>query len=475
MLALLLPGWGHPARAELRLALVIANTAYPDGRLTAPTADSHAMAKALRGEGFEVVLRESLTKAQMEAAVDEFTGRLTPGAVAMVYYSGRGLQLDGKNYLLPVDADITTRGTIPVNGVDVGTVIDQIAATKSRIRLVVLDACRDDPIQRRLSGLAPGLASMVAPPATVIALSVAPGGIAADNGRYAAELAKALKIRGLPVGEVFQRTQAAVSAATDQTQVPWSVSSVTDSFAFDDAPRADATATPPATVPVRPPPPPLISGAEATELALWLSIKDSKDAAAFENYLARYPTGRYVVLARNSLRVLQQKTALLVQVPVQPVPTFQPPSAVQEPYNAASPVEQQQYDQARMLLRHGNAVPAETAFRRFLADHPGSPLAANAQYWLSESHYVRGNFAEAATAFSQALAAYPKNARTPEILLKLGLSQKALARLDASGRMDPGRKAEACKTLAAVVARFPDAPEAVRAKSQRTQMNCPPG
>jgi tol-pal system protein YbgF len=471
VLAVLAAGWVQPARAELRLALVIGDAAYGDAPLSAPLTDARAMAKALRSVGFEVIQRENLTKSEMEDAIDSFNGRLTPDAVGVFYYSGRGLQVDGKNYLVPVDAEISSKGSIPANTVEVKAVADDLAATRSRVRLVILDACRDDPIRHRVPGLSAGLAAMTVPPATVVALAAAPGQIAGDDGRYVAELTKAMKTPGLPVVQVFQQVQAAVSAATGQAQVPWVASSLAEPFTFVDAPTVAVTEAPPAA-PVRPPAPPLVTGAEAVELALWLSIKDSKDAAAFQDYLARYPAGRFVVLARNSLRVLTQKTALLVQVPPQPVPVFQPPLPVQDLYRAASPAAQQQYDLARGLLRQGSAAQAEAAFRQFLAANHDSPLADNAQYWLGESLYVRGRFADAAAVFTEGLATYPKSPRAPESLLKLGLSQLALARLDSSGRMDIQRKAEACKTFAAVGVRFPESPEAVKAKSRRTQLHC---
>lgn len=471
---LVLLGWGQPAWAEQRLALVIGNGAYHGVPLTAPVGDSRAMAKALRGIGFEVILRESLTKSQMEEVLDDFSGRLNPGAIAVFYYSGRAVQVNGKNYLVPVDAEMASKGAIPVDTVDVGKMVDQLAATRSRVQLLILDACRDDPIQQRVPGIAPGLAAMKAPAATVIALSAAPGKTADDTGRYEAELAKAMKTPGLSLTQMFQQVQSAVASGTDQAQVPWTASAVTETVTLVDAAPVAATETPMAA-PVRPPPPPLVTGAEAEELALWLSIKDSREAAAFQGYLARYPAGRYVVMARNSLRLLQQKTALLVTVPKPPVPTFQPPSPVRQSYEAADSALRRQFDQARKLLRDGDSVQAEAAFRRFVADHHDSPLAANAQYWVGESLYVRGRFAEAAAAFAEGLAAYPQSPRAAESLLKLAQSQKVLARMDSSGRLDTRRKAEACKSFAGVISRFPDAPEAVKAKAERTRLSCPAG
>ena len=469
---LLALGWGHTACAEQRLALVIDNVAYPNAPLSAPAGDARTLSKALRGLGFEVILRENLTKSQMETILDDFKNRLNPGSIAIFYYSGYAVQINGGNYLIPLDVDASSKGSVLSTAVAAKDILDDFATTQSHARLAIIDACRNAPLQRQLSGIPIGLAPMKVPGATIVAFSAAPGKIADDSGRYVTDLIKAMKTPGLPLSQMLQQVQAAVSAETNQAQIPWSVSSLTEAVTLTDAPLV-VTADAPVTAPVRPPPPPLIAGAEAAEVALWLSIKDSKNPAAFQGYLTQYPAGRYVVMARNSLRLLQQKTALLVAVPQQPVPVFQPPSPAQQSYAAADAAEKKQYDHARALLRHGEATQAEEAFRHFVTDHRSSLLAANAQYWLAESLYVRGQFSDAAAAFAEEVSAFPKNPRIPESLLKLGLSQKVLARLDSSGRLDSGRKGDACKTFAVLAAQFPDAPEAVRAKAERTRLNCP--
>jgi uncharacterized caspase-like protein len=237
-----------PAAAPPKVALVIGNATYKDNPLRNPANDARAMAAVLKQLGFQVIARENATKQQMERAVAEFGTALKPGAVALFYYAGHGLQVNGRNFLVPVDAEIPGEHAVRLETLDVDLVLDQLAARGSDVNLVILDACRNNPFERRWrSSGGGGLAQINAPKGTLIAYATAPGSVAADgtgeNGLYTAQLVQAIKTPGLPIEEVFKKVRVEVARETADLQTPWEASSLTGTFYF----------TGPVTVIVNPP------------------------------------------------------------------------------------------------------------------------------------------------------------------------------------------------------------------------------
>src|SRR5262245_21554157 len=189
-------------RAEKRVALVIGNGAYKVGRLSNPILDARALAQTLRSLGFEVTAYEDLDYRAMRRAVAEFGERIADGGVALFYYAGHGLQVNGRNYLVPVDADVKSEAYVASETVDVDSVLAGMQEAKTRVNVVILDACRDNPFARRFRSVTRGLAFMDAPAGTYVAYATAPGGVALDgepgkNSVYTAELLAALRQPGL--------------------------------------------------------------------------------------------------------------------------------------------------------------------------------------------------------------------------------------------------------------------------------------
>ncbi|MGQ0674542.1 MAG: caspase family protein [Rhodospirillales bacterium] len=304
------------AQAPKRVALVIGNGAYKEGgALKNPVNDARAMAETLRQVGFHVIARENATKQQMERAVGEFGELLGAGSIALFYFAGHGMQVNGRNFLVPVDAAITSEARTRLEALDVDLVLDQMAASNSDVNLLVLDAGRNNPFERRFRGRAGGLAQINAPKGTLIAYATAPGTVAADgdgaNGIYTAKLLGAIKTAGLPIEDVFKRVRVEVSRATNDAQTPWEASSLTGSFYFIE----------PAKV-VAPPPGP--SEADK-EMLFWQSVKDTDDAVVLNAYLERYPSGTFAGLARAKIRSAETK---LRQAALAPPP--QPSAAAKE-------------------------------------------------------------------------------------------------------------------------------------------------
>jgi hypothetical protein len=320
---------------ESRVALVIGNGTYQNtAPLRNPANDARGMAAALRGSGFDVILKENAGRRAFIEGLREFAAKLSPGGVGLFFYAGHGLQAKGANYLVPVDAVLTAEDDLRYEAIDVNDVLGRMEEARVQLSLVILDACRDNPFLRASRSASRGLAQVDAGRGTFIAYATAPGKTAADgdgeNGLYTAELLRSLKVPGLTLEEVFKRTMDGVERQSASTQTPWSSSSFRGKFIFNAAAspapgQAVATATPAPTAPAAPSAP----RGEAVELAFWTSIANSTNPADFESYLRRFPNGTFVDLARNRLEGLKKPQTAAVVPPaaaVQPSPASPPPA-----------------------------------------------------------------------------------------------------------------------------------------------------
>ena len=148
------------ARAGERVALVIGNASYKESPLRNPINDARAMAASLKDLGFEVISVENAGKETMERAIVEFTGRLDENSSGLFYYAGHGVQVSGRNYMVPVDARIRSEREARIEAVGVNLVLDELEYAGNRLNVVILDACRNNPFERRLRGASRGLAAI---------------------------------------------------------------------------------------------------------------------------------------------------------------------------------------------------------------------------------------------------------------------------------------------------------------------------
>ncbi len=286
------------AAAAGRVALVVGNAAYADAPLANPANDARAMAARLDRLGFSVQVLTDADRAAMERALVAFSGRLDADTTALFYYAGHGIQSNGRNYLLPVDARIRSEAALRFEAVDVADVLDEIAQSGSRVNFVILDACRNNPFERKVRGGSRGLAAIDAARGTLIAYATAPGSVAIDgessNGLYTAELLKALDAPGLKAEDVFKRVRIAVSDQSAGLQVPWESSSLTGDFVFnrDAMPAAPTAATHNPSAP---------SSQASVEQSLWANVREMDTPAAYRAYLDQYPKGVFAALARLQL------------------------------------------------------------------------------------------------------------------------------------------------------------------------------
>ncbi|KRR19127.1 caspase family protein [Bradyrhizobium retamae] len=232
----------HSASAESRLALVIGQSAYRSvPALPNPANDAKAVTQLLTDSGFEVSTAADLSQNQMREVVSEFAGKVAAkGAdtVALVFYAGHGLQIDGENFLVPVDIDPKREADIPIQAVRLNDILNTLTSVPSRMRILMLDACRNNPFPD-LKTAGSGLAlvdAKVGSPGTFLSFSTSPGAVAEDgsgsNSPYTTALLAAGKEQGIPIEETFKRVRLAVNKVTEGRQTPWDSSSLTEDFRF---------------------------------------------------------------------------------------------------------------------------------------------------------------------------------------------------------------------------------------------------
>jgi len=224
-----------------RIALVIGNGHYPDANapLTQPINDARALTASLRHNGFDVDVVEDASRDDMDRAVDRLKSKVRPDSVVMLFFGGYGVQAGRESYMIPVDARIWKEADVRRDGLSVETVLDAMKESGARAKLVVIDASRRNPYERRFRAFSHGLAPIVAPDNALILSSATPGKVADDSrGPYSvlvAELLNNLRQSGTPAGAetIFNKTRVAISRASEGEQVPSVSSSLLDDVRFD--------------------------------------------------------------------------------------------------------------------------------------------------------------------------------------------------------------------------------------------------
>ncbi len=228
-----------PQGAEPRVALVIGNAGYQNAPpLENPDNDAHAVAKLLNSAGFEVITATDLTQNEMLKVVEDFSSRVAahgPNTVAMVYYAGHGVQLAGENYLIPIDARISAPSDLTTGTIRLVDLMATLDAIPSRMRIVVLDACRNNPFPA-INDAGRGLAIVDAPNGSILGYSTSPGAEALDgrgeHSPYAQAFLDLARQPNLPIEQLFKRIRLQVNQTTDGRQTPWESSSLTGEFTF---------------------------------------------------------------------------------------------------------------------------------------------------------------------------------------------------------------------------------------------------
>ena len=305
----------QPAAAERRVALVVGNSNYINvPRLPNPRNDASDMIARLKAIGFDVIPGLDLDRNGFLNTLAAF-GRAAEGAdVALFFYAGHGLQVNGQNYLVPTDAKVEYEAELDIALIPVPLVMQQLARG-SRVNIVLLDACRDNPFAKDLSrtlgtrsssALGRGLSRIQTASGTFIAFATQPDNVAQDGegrnspftGAFLANMEKA----GLSLSDLMIEVRNEVMRQTNGKQVPWDSSSLTGRFSF----KVEGTVTiAPQANPSQPSAP--ASDPRAVELGVWNAIRESDDAAVFHRFLEDYPNSVFAPLARGRIAGLTAK------------------------------------------------------------------------------------------------------------------------------------------------------------------------
>ena len=221
-----------------RFALVIGNAKYPDADapLKEPINDARDVADELKRDGFTVDVGDNLTGDGMRKAFDRLYGHIKPGSIALIFFSGFGIQSNRQSYLIPVDAQIWTEADVRRDGFSLETVLNEINNRGAGVKIALIDASRRNPYERRFRSFSAGLAPVIAPNGTLVMYSAALSSVISDNGGdhslFVQELLKEIRVPDLMAEETLNRTRVGVTRASRSEQVPWISSSLAEDFSF---------------------------------------------------------------------------------------------------------------------------------------------------------------------------------------------------------------------------------------------------
>jgi len=235
-----------------RTALIIGNGAYTNAPpLKNPPNDARDMAVTLNTLGFEVTSGINVNQREMKNLIREFGRKLRAGGSGLFYYAGHGVQSKGRNYLIPIEADIQSETDVEDQGVDVALILGLMDEANNGLNVVILDACRNNPFARSFRAISNGLAQVDAPSGTLIAYSTSPGKAARDgegrNGAYTTELLKQMRVPGLRIEELLKRVRASLKQQTNGEQVPWESSSLIGDLYLNRVPTSGGAPANPTT------------------------------------------------------------------------------------------------------------------------------------------------------------------------------------------------------------------------------------
>ena len=306
------------AKADKRVAFVVGNGAYKNvAALPNPPIDAKAMAAVLRNVGFDVVEGTNLTRDAMTERLLEFGKKAQGADVAVFFYAGHGIAINNTNYLLPVDADIKSEMDVKLGAaINIDLTLDQTMGD-AKVKLVFLDACRDNPFAAKIKSNATtrsvsvqsGLAEMSSGEGTLIAFATGPGQTALDgqggaNSPFTRALIDNITQPGVEIQQAMTKVRAEVNEQTNKGQLPWGHTNLIGSVYLNPAPAPAAAAASAAPIAVA-----STSGNADVELEFWRSIKDSNKPEELNAYLSSYPNGQFKSLALSRIASLGDAAA----------------------------------------------------------------------------------------------------------------------------------------------------------------------
>jgi len=282
------------SHANNRLALVIGNSKYEHvSPLRNPANDADLISEKLLEIGFEVVGARNLTNRKTQQLIQEFAnkiGTIGDDGIVLFYYAGHGVQFNGENFIVPVDANLTSDSDIILQGINSSIILKIIELSGAKTNIIILDACRNNPFAGVSRSVGNGLARMNSPSGSIIAYSTAPGQVALDgkgkNSPYSAALAEFITRPDLTLEAVFKNVRRKVYYETDKAQTPWEETSLVDEVYL--VSRGQTTPTIPQVQK---------SAATVQEETFWNQIKNKNDPDLFQTYLQLFPAGKFREIA----------------------------------------------------------------------------------------------------------------------------------------------------------------------------------
>ena len=479
-MAVAVTGRDASAQQGARFALVIGNAKYPDADIPPKNSitDAREMAKELRREGFDVDVGENLTKETMRNAFDRLYGKIKSGSVALIFFSGYGIQSNRQSYMIPVDAQIWTENDVRRDGFSIDTMLNEMNVRGAKVKIAILNASRRNPFERRFRPVAAGLAPVIAPRDTMIMYSAAPGtvasDIAADRATFVSELVKEMRSPGLTGEEVFIHTRLSVTRASHGEQTPWFSSSLAEEFYFNPGGRQESrppvaenpvTESRPERVPEtkqaeREPEPKPVESEPEKKPAPADSERDVRrdyqragqigTRKAWTDFLDKHPTGHYAILAEDQLAKLNSQRSDTKPVEQEPAPETDkspPPEKSTADDEEIRELNRRidshpkdanaHYKRGILLAKNGEFERAVKDFDEVVRANPNDADALNNRCW------ARAMLDELQTALKdcdEALRIRPRFADALDsrglVKLKIGLPRNAISDYDASLRIN---------------------------------------
>ena len=376
----------------------------------------------------------------MREAIDRFYGKIKSGSAALFFFSGYGIQSDRQTYMIPVNAQIWTEPDVRRDGYSLDQLLAEMNSRGARVKIAILDASRRNPFERRFRAVAGGLAPVSVPKGTVVMYAAAPGALIRDSDRqvFVSELIKEIRGPGR-IDEAFNRTLIGVSRASQGEQVPWFSSSLVEDFSFPATGRVASTPAPAVTEPERKPPvaaappPSPPPDPEADARTAYQSAERTGTKKAFEDFLAKYPSGRHADLAREQIAKL---------APPAPAPAARADDpAIKEldqkiQLNANDAAAY--YKRGQLYAQHGDFARAVKDFDEVIRLEPKDAEALNNRCW---ARAIIGDLQPALSDCDKALEIRPRYVDALDsrglVNLKLGQSSNAIADYDAALRINP--------------------------------------
>lgn len=451
---------------DQRLALLIANANYPDAEapLASPAADARALADELRRSGFDVDLKEDLTKELMQRSLETFYSKIKHGATALLFFSGYGIQTGRQSYLIPKNAQIWTEAEVKRDGFSLDAILAEMNARGANVKIAILDASRRNPFERRFNRPSSGLATVNLPKGTIVFYSAVPGYVApesdAKNSLFVSELLKEMRAPGLAVEEIFNRTRIGVTRASKGEQVPWISSLVLDDVYFGPAPKPAATTA-------------AVEKADDDARRDYEAAERTGTRKGWEDFLQKHKLGPYAKQAREQMAKLdvpaapERKPAPAAKgreqarAPAEPAPKAAAPEPARAPADPAAkaktpetPAATTEKKPSVAAVSAGTAAtgprdrettasrPADPAIRELDERLKLNPRDGDGFYKRGQLYAAKGEYKLALYDFSEAIQLNPNDAEALNnrcfVRAVLGELDAAVADCEAALRLRPG-------------------------------------